>query len=220
MLLDVRKEEGLKYLWLKEEGWERDELKPVLKYSLREEDFQHLEELGYARRGEDGWELTETGHREAARLIRSMRLAEWLFLEILRNPRETMAEAACKLEHVLNEETTDQVCTLLGHPRTCPHGRPIPMGRCCREQRLMVRPLFLPLSHLDVGEQARVVSIRVDDPRIQHVLASYGIHSGQVVMLREIRPQILLDIGGLVLALDREVADRIYVRPIAKTTPT
>ncbi|HMC30259.1 MAG TPA: iron dependent repressor, metal binding and dimerization domain protein, partial [Candidatus Angelobacter sp.] len=26
---------------------------------------------------------------------------------------------------------TDRICTFLGHPRTCPHGSPIPAGPCC-----------------------------------------------------------------------------------------
>jgi DtxR family Mn-dependent transcriptional regulator len=31
----------------------------------------------------------------------------------------------------LSPEATDKICTFLGHPRTCPHGAPIPPGPCC-----------------------------------------------------------------------------------------
>ena len=39
---------------------------------------------------------------------------------------------ACTFEHILSPEVTDRICTFLGHPRTCPHGSPIPEGDCCR----------------------------------------------------------------------------------------
>ena len=41
---------------------------------------------------------------------------------------------ACTFEHILSPEVTDRICTFLGHPRTCPHGSPIPPGDCCVEQ--------------------------------------------------------------------------------------
>jgi len=40
-------------------------------------------------------------------------------------------QQACKFEHILSPEATDKICTFLGHPRTCPHGAPIPPGQCC-----------------------------------------------------------------------------------------
>jgi Mn-dependent DtxR family transcriptional regulator len=40
-------------------------------------------------------------------------------------------QQACKFEHILSPEATDKICTFLGHPRTCPHGAPIPRGGCC-----------------------------------------------------------------------------------------
>jgi Mn-dependent DtxR family transcriptional regulator len=42
-------------------------------------------------------------------------------------------QQACKFEHILSPEATDKICTFLGHPRTCPHGSPIPEGDCCLE---------------------------------------------------------------------------------------
>jgi len=26
---------------------------------------------------------------------------------------------------------TDSICSFLGHPKFCPHGKPIPRGACC-----------------------------------------------------------------------------------------
>ena len=38
---------------------------------------------------------------------------------------------ACTFEHILSPEVTDRICTFLGHPKTYPHGSPIPPGDCC-----------------------------------------------------------------------------------------
>jgi len=77
-------------------------------------------------------ELTERGRKRAADIIRRHRLAERLFTDSLALDSETEIEQqACKFEHILSPEATDKICTFLGHPRTCPHGAPIPRGACC-----------------------------------------------------------------------------------------
>jgi DtxR family Mn-dependent transcriptional regulator len=37
-----------------------------------------------------------------------------------------MEETACQFERLLHQEVEKSICTLLGHPRACPHGKPIP----------------------------------------------------------------------------------------------
>src|SRR5215813_3821862 len=77
-------------------------------------------------------ELTVRGKQRAADIIRRHRLAERLFTDSLALDSETEIEQqACKFEHILSPEATDKICTFLGHPRTCPHGAPIPRGACC-----------------------------------------------------------------------------------------
>ena len=77
-------------------------------------------------------ELTARGRERAASIIRRHRLAERLFTDSLAMDSETEIEQqACKFEHILSPEATDKICAFLGHPRTCPHGAPIPPGPCC-----------------------------------------------------------------------------------------
>jgi putative ABC transport system ATP-binding protein len=80
-------------------------------------------------------ELTAKGRQRAADIIRRHRLAERLFTDSLAMDSETEIEQqACKFEHILSPEATDKICTFLGHPKTCPHGAPIPPGRCCESK--------------------------------------------------------------------------------------
>ena len=92
-------------------------------------------------------ELTPRGRERAGSIIRRHRLAERLFTDSLAMDSETEIEQqACKFEHILSPEATDKICTFLGHPRTCPHGAPIPPGPCCASRSLRVTTESLRVS--------------------------------------------------------------------------
>jgi len=85
-------------------------------------------------------ELTIRGRQRAADIIRRHRLAERLFTDSLAMDSETEIEQqACKFEHILSAEATDKICAFLGHPKTCPHGSPIPPGPCCGRKQDSLR---------------------------------------------------------------------------------
>jgi putative ABC transport system ATP-binding protein len=82
-------------------------------------------------------DFTQRGRRKAEDIIRRHRLAERLFTEALNMQNETEIEQqACRFEHILSPEATERICSFLGHPRTCPHGAPIPAGSCCESVAL------------------------------------------------------------------------------------
>jgi putative ABC transport system ATP-binding protein len=84
--------------------------------------------------------FTEKGRRRAEDIIRRHRLAERLFTQTFQvEDEKEVAEQACRFEHILSPEATDRICTFLGHPRTCPHGSPIPAGPCCIAAKSAVR---------------------------------------------------------------------------------
>jgi DtxR family Mn-dependent transcriptional regulator len=79
--------------------------------------------------------FTPKGEERARSVIRRHRLAERLFMDVLALRDEGSIEKnACTFEHILSAEVTDRICAFLGHPRTCPHGSPIPPGECCGEE--------------------------------------------------------------------------------------
>ena len=89
----------------------------------------------FVRDGSAVVSLTARGRNKAASIIRRHRLAERLFTDSLAMDSESEIEQqACKFEHILSPGATDKICTFLGHPRTCPHGAPIPPGPCCVER--------------------------------------------------------------------------------------
>jgi DtxR family Mn-dependent transcriptional regulator len=76
-----------------------------------------------------GVTLTTSGRVIARRVIRNHRLVELLMKQTLGvNVDESVA---CGIEHHMTEVFTNALCTVLKHPRKCPHGNRIPMGSCC-----------------------------------------------------------------------------------------
>jgi putative ABC transport system ATP-binding protein len=75
--------------------------------------------------------LTETGSRRARDVVRRHRLAERLFTDTLAIEDAEAQLQACRFEHLITPELDQRICSFLGHPKTCPHGNPIPPGPCC-----------------------------------------------------------------------------------------
>jgi DtxR family transcriptional regulator, Mn-dependent transcriptional regulator len=82
--------------------------------------------------GKRGVVLTSAGRKEALRLLRNCRLVEVFMRDALAIRVDD--RVACRLEHRLTEEFADSLCRMLHHPRICPHGIPIPIGKCCRAE--------------------------------------------------------------------------------------
>jgi putative ABC transport system ATP-binding protein len=75
--------------------------------------------------------LTGRGEARAKLIIRRHRLAERLFHDTFGLAQDLLDDNACKIEHTLGAEVTEKLCVFLKHPKTCPHGSPIPRGDCC-----------------------------------------------------------------------------------------
>ena len=77
-----------------------------------------------------GVKLTEDGEKIGASMMRNSRLLEVLMDSALKV--EIDEEMVCGIEHHMNKQFTDALCTMLGHPRKCPHDHEIPIGECCK----------------------------------------------------------------------------------------
>jgi DtxR family Mn-dependent transcriptional regulator len=74
-----------------------------------------------------GVRLTEKGRAIALQVVRRHRLCERLLTDILRVDTDKSHELARRIEHAIDdEEIIRNLEKALGHPRTCPHGHPIP----------------------------------------------------------------------------------------------
>jgi DtxR family Mn-dependent transcriptional regulator len=175
--------------------------------------LEHLEKEGFIRRNGTEIRLTESGARQAERLIRNHRLAECLFMELFRMEDPDLENTACRFEHILNPAVTESVCTFLGHPPVCPHGRKIPPGACCRRGTKELKPLVNPLSDLEPGKTAKIVFMTPEAHSRLTRLRSLGIMPGVLIRLIQKRPSLILTVDETTVALEAEVAREIYVKP-------
>jgi DtxR family Mn-dependent transcriptional regulator len=173
--------------------------------------IKYTEQKGLVRvSGEDIF-LTDEGDKRAARLIRRHRLAERLFTDILGVSEEACEEAACYFEHGVVAEVTESLCTLLGHPRECPDGKPIPLGDCCRQQRTEVGRAMIALAEASCGESYKVAYVRPREHDRLHMLLSTGISPGVKVRIHQKSPVLVVEVETSEFAMDHEVAEDIYV---------
>lgn len=91
--------------------------------------LRKLDGMQLVRYGKGSVEMTVEGERIGKQIMRNMRLLEVLMNDALKI--EIDEEIVCGIEHHMKDIFTDALCTLLKHPRKCPHGHAIPRGKCC-----------------------------------------------------------------------------------------
>ena len=174
--------------------------------------LQEMVSSGLLRVENDIVRFSASGEREAVKLIRAHRLAERLLTDVLLVKQDQEVEShACAMEHILNPEVVDNICTILGHPRTCPHGHEIPPGPCCKGKDRQAAPAVFSLDALRSGESGRILYIETTDHDRLDKLTSFGMLPGTVVRVHQRQPSLVIIMGETQLALDREIARHIHV---------
>src|SRR4030043_1260994 len=156
--------------------------------------------------------LKERGEEKAREIVRRHRLTERLLYEIFEMSEEKVEEEACKIEHILTPAGTESVCTFLGHPPPCIHGKPIPRGDCFSKFKKEMKPLVIPLEELGLGEEGRIVFIAPKSHQRLDRLSTLGIVPGSILKMHQKNPSYVLQIGETTLALDRDIVRDIYVK--------
>lgn len=210
-------EEILEFIWT-----QREEGKNSIAHLLNTEEIieakgsmdtlLEMEKYDIAKIEGDKITLTQKGEMLAEAIIRRHRLAERLLSEVLEIEQGQLEKNACSFEHSLSPLVTDSICTLLGHPPTCPHGLPIPKGECCRKFKIDVKPVVQSLKDTVVGDVCRIVFIVPASHTRLDKLGSLGIVPGSIIRLHQKKPSFVIELGETMLAIDTDIAKEIYVK--------
>ena len=179
-------------------------------YVVDDELLAELEKSGLVKISGRAIALTAEGKSKAEPIIRRHRLAERLLVDVLGMPFEEIEESACEYEHTLAPGLTEAICTLLGHPRECPHGSPIPEGECCQKAESSVHSFVKSLAALEVGDEVRISFIRKDDPVLIGKLVSFGVSPGKILKIRQKFPAYVIQIEHTQIALEQDIAADIF----------
>ena len=210
-------DEILESVWMLTEAGETRSASKIIETShTGSADRRHIEKLvehgSLSSGSDDTYEFTEKGRARASGIIRRHRLAERLLVDVL-NVRENSAieSDACAFEHFLSPEVTDHICTLLGHPAKCPHGHPIPRGKCCERAQKQIETAVVKLGELAAGESGRVVYIATSDHHRLDRLTSLGLFPGRVVKVHQKEPLLILLLGETQIALEKRLVEDVHV---------
>lgn len=213
MELAEKAEEILETLWIRTQEGKEDLLSlDDLGITDIERSIEQLLQAGYIVLSNSQVQLTGRGYPEAENVVRRHRLAERLLVDVLDTKGMLVHEKACKFEHLLGRGLDESICTLLGHPRICPHGKPIPPGECCREGQRRVQKLVSPLAELASGQKGKIAYIYAPESSKLQKLINMGILPGASICLIQSFPSYVFQIGQAQFAIDKEIADAIYVR--------
>lgn len=214
-------EEILESLWKAAEKDENrlSEIRPFCAVEFGDDDLNGLSNLHLIRITGDQVDLTQEGRKMAECIVRRHRIAEVLVVSILKHKTAEMERIACEVEHSLQPEVEEAICTLLGHPEFCPDGKPIPKGACCRKRVREVSQTVVSLEKLHPGESGKVTYIKPSSHAILEQLLSFGLSPGVIVTLTQSRPVFCVKFENTELALDREIVKNIFVWKIDGEAP-
>ncbi len=162
-----------------------------------------------------GVELTSVGERVALETLRHHRLLELYLVRALGLGWERVHAEAERLEHVLSDEVEDRIDAALGHPKTDPHGEPIPTREGQVEE-----PACERLADMEAGEVATVCRVPDDDPDLLCYLAGLGLVPEvriQVLEKAPFRGPLTLQVGERRHVVGRELAGSIEVSRRARS---
>lgn len=174
--------------------------------------LKEMDATGLIAIKDDNIKLTEKGELNARNLIRRHRLAETLLMDIFDLSIHEAEQGACKFEHILSEKVTDSICTLLGHPPYCPHGKPIPRGSCCQKFLTEIKSVVIPLTRLKLGTRGKILFITSNKTPMLQKITNLGILPGIHIKLLQKKPAIIIQTEESNIAIDEDIASEIFVR--------
>ncbi len=175
---------------------------------------EHLEKLaqeGLIKRMPDrGVALTASGKKIALDVVRRHRLSERFLTDKLGVKWEEAHEEAHKLEHDISKMVGDKMYKMLGEPKTCPHGNPVPAA----DGRIKEEP-SKPLTEFERNDRLKIVKITDEEPKLLCYLATLGLMPRKQIRVEQKAPfngPIMVKVGNAVYALGRKIAESIWVK--------
>jgi DtxR family transcriptional regulator, iron-dependent repressor len=158
-------------------------------------------------------ELTDAGMQAAESIVRRHRIMERWLTDGLGLDWVTADAEAARLEHAVSDVVEHRLYEVLGRPKTCPHGNPIPghSDPVADETRL---------SSLKVGDRASITRVSEVAEREAPPLLAY-LHQRDLTPRREVQVLETDDVGktlrvavaGREITLSHETASKIWAVP-------
>jgi len=175
---------------------------------------EHLEKHGIVQHEPyRGVKLTSKGEKLALDIIRRHRLAERLLTDILDADWSEVHESACMLEHVLTQNVLVLLEKRLGHPKSCPHGNPIPT-----EDGEMMEEECYSLMEANANDTCIVTKITNEKRENLLKLTAKGIKLDSLISVIKREPsRIILEVAGKKCMLTSTDALGVWVKIVRRS---
>ncbi len=156
----------------------------------------------------NGTHLTDAGWDAARVVMRRHMLMEWMMAKTL--PWSKLHGEAHHLEHAISSMTESALLEQLGHPKTCPHGNPLPG---CEEAVAG----WISLTQMAEGAAAtlrRIHELAEENADLLAFLERHGLLPGAALRVTEVLPfnqTITVEVGGRAVTLGNAAAKYLFV---------
>jgi DtxR family Mn-dependent transcriptional regulator len=123
-----------------------------------------------------GVRLTHKGEQLALHVLRRHRLVELFLVKVLGLDWSVVHEEADALEHAISDRVIERIDAVLGHPKTDPHGDPIPSSK----GHIEVLP-GTSLAACPLQTAHRVIRVLDQDPDFLRFAERQGLVPGAIV---------------------------------------
>lgn len=120
-----------------------------------------------------GVRVSAQGRTLALRMLRRHRIVEYFLVEKLGLDWAEIHQEAEQLEHSISERVLERLDAFLGHPKTDPHGDPIPTAQGDFDERVLDS-----LADCRVGKRYRVARVGDQSPAFLQFLDETGLKPG------------------------------------------
>lgn len=120
-----------------------------------------------------GVQLTETGQRQALRMLRRHRIIELYLIAQLGYAWHNVHEEAERLEHAVSDDLIERMDRALGRPSHDPHGAPIPTA-----DGEIDTTHYVAMTDIDVGSAGWLRMVGDKDSERLRFIASLGLRPG------------------------------------------
>ncbi|HEX9745864.1 MAG TPA: metal-dependent transcriptional regulator [bacterium] len=211
----INVEDYIKTIWSIESEHERATTKRIaqqlnVKMASVTGMIKYLSSEGYvAHVPYKGVTLTEKGHKVAMDMLRRHRIIELFLSKALDMSWDELHDEAENLEHAVSDRLVERMYEHLGRPEFDPHGHRIPDNN-----GVLSQPESIPLAHLEIGTEAKILEVPDTDPEFLRYLTGLKIQIGSTIKILEKSPfegPIKILIGKNNSAISVETARRIKV---------
>ena len=156
-----------------------------------------------------GIRLTPKGEREALRGIRKHRLVERFLVDVMGFGWHEVHDYADEFGAVVSDALAERMDEMVGHPRRCPHGEPIPT-----RDGYMPRLIDESLNEAPIGQTYAVSRANTHDADKLRYLDMLGLRPGVAVKLLDRAPfhgPLHVEVNGQAHFIGYELANVVRV---------